>query len=85
MCVCVHIYIYIYIYINLNTLARRKYIASNLRDFQVKVCFCALRIPPVDLAKVHYLDRFSIQVLHLKSTSIRSTGALRNAQKHISM
>ena len=43
-----------------NTLARRNYIASNLQDSQVEVCFCALRIPPVDLVKVHYLDGIKI-------------------------
>ena len=70
----IHTYIYIYIhkYITIhthiypnhrhNTLAWCNYIASNLQDSQVEVCFCALRIPPVDLAKVHYLDGFSIYI-----------------------
>ena len=60
-----YIYMCVYIYPNhrRNTLARRNYIASNLQDSQVEVCFCALRIPPVDLAKVHYLDGFYIYIL----------------------
>ena len=58
----IKIYTDIHIYPNhrRNKLARRNYIASNLQDSQVEVCFCVLRIPPVDLAKVHYLDGFSI-------------------------
>ena len=37
-----------------NSLARRNYIAGNLQNSQVGVCFCALRNTPVDLAKVYY-------------------------------
>ena len=37
------------------------YIASNLQNSQVEVCFCTLRNTPVDLAKVHYRDSFPIQ------------------------
>ena len=43
-----------------HSLARRNYIASNLQNSQVEVCFCALRNTPVDLAKVYYLDSFAI-------------------------
>ena len=48
----------------LSRFARRNYIASNLQNSQVEVCFCALRNTPVDLAKVYYLDSFAIQ-LHI--------------------
>ena len=43
-----------------NSLARRNYIASNLQNSQVEVCFCALRNTPVDLAKVYYLESFAV-------------------------
>ena len=43
-----------------NSLGLRNYIASNLQNSQVEVCFCTLRNTPVDLAKVYYLDRFVI-------------------------
>ena len=45
-----------------NSLARRKYIASNLQNSQVEVCFCALRNTPVDLTKVYYLESFAIVI-----------------------
>ena len=44
-----------------NSLARRNYIANNLQNSQVEVCFCAWRNTPVDLAKVYFLDSFAIQ------------------------
>ena len=42
----------VYPHYRLNSLARRNYIASNLQNSQVEVCFCALRNTPVDLYKV---------------------------------
>ena len=57
-----------------------RYIASNLQDSQVEVCFCALRNKPVDLARVHYLDSFPI---HSVSDLILESAKTRNASSFV--
>ena len=58
-------------------IARLNYIASNLQNSQVEVCFYALRNTPVELAKVYYyyLDSFPI---YTHCTHITSCNTSRN-------
>ena len=63
LCLCVHCTLHSTLYIvypnhRRNSFAWHNYIASNLQNSQVEVCFCALRNTPVYLAKVHYLNTF---------------------------
>ena len=64
ICMCVYVF-YIYIYTPTIVVIHSRGVITLLailQDSQVEVCFCALRIPPVDLAIVHYLDGFSLYI-----------------------
>ena len=59
-------YLSIYVYPNycLNSVVQCNYIASNLQNSQIEVCFCMLCNMRVDLAKLYYLNSFPIQWNH---------------------